>query len=273
MPDYPESGDYAVGRFEVSARVTDTHDLGALVRPGMNTIGTPVVIVSSAKAARTFLTASPADARGLASALRVAADQADQDAGYELIVDSTPEWIKALAVSVYRSRTSELAALRAELAERIDYRQLIKLQADVNRLAAELDTVTAERDNALAELENAASLVRAEAKRTQGEADTNAMRKAMGWVVDVGDPLPDAMPGYFVHDTSAGTPDNRRWVPPELPSSDPAKAPTGERAEYIERLRAELGTVDAPDYDPTEGPTDFRDELPEDGGYDPDYKD
>jgi hypothetical protein len=30
---------------------------------------------------------------------------------------------------------------------------------------------------------------------------------------------------------------------------DPTEAPTGERAEYIERLRAELGTVhDAPDY-------------------------
>lgn len=155
MPEYPESGDYVVGRFEVSARVTDGID-----SEGFHGPHSPVVIVSSAKSPRTFLTATPADARGMASALRVAADQADTDAGTEFTADSTPEWIMALD-----AERRDMAALRAEL-----------------------DAVTAERDNALAELANCPDEGYADyVKAKKGEADTHAMRKAMGWVVDSAD--------------------------------------------------------------------------------------
>lgn len=94
-PAYPESGDYRVGNYEVSAFVRE----GELVdvRPE------PVVVVSGTLG-RQLLQATPAEARALSTALRVAADQADADAGTDATADDTPTWLRKLDVGAVPQR-------------------------------------------------------------------------------------------------------------------------------------------------------------------------
>lgn len=89
-PTYPESGDYPVGNYEVSAR-RDDNDV-------------PEVMVSGVRFNTTLFVVSPAEARALATALRVAADQADADAGTDVTADDTPDWPRALDVGAVPQR-------------------------------------------------------------------------------------------------------------------------------------------------------------------------
>lgn len=83
---YPESGDYPAGNYEVSARVAESQLDAAML---------PVVSVSGT-GGRQLLQATPAEARALSTALRVAADQADADAGTDATADDTPAWLLEL---------------------------------------------------------------------------------------------------------------------------------------------------------------------------------
>lgn len=87
---YPESGDYPVGGFEVSAR-RDDNDV-------------PEVLVSGVRFNTTLFGVSPAEARALATALRVAADQAGADAGTDATADDTPDWLRKLDVGAVPQR-------------------------------------------------------------------------------------------------------------------------------------------------------------------------